>query len=343
MIEKKERNYHLDNVKFVLICLVVIAHLISPLGTNPYIRFIYRYIYIFHMPAMLLLSGYFSKKYYNNGALVKNKIFNYILLYLVFQIIYTLINHGNYSLYQSQMGLWYLQVLIIYQLIMPIVIRIKPKYAITFSILFCLLVGFDKSAGHVASLSRTLVFFPFYLIGYYIDGEKIEYCKNNIAIKIISCLIFVFVALFLYNFITNMPFLTNLISGKASYYAMGLSNISGLLFRMIWLLICMLMCLSLIIIIPKRKLLISKLGSRTLQVFLLHLIIVVYLRKTEFFVWLSQFDDLLVSIIMILIGIILSIILSLKLFSYPFDFIMKLKFNWLLEQKDDKGDLNEKN
>ena len=341
MIEKDNRDYHLDNVKFVLICLVVIAHLISPLGTNPYIRFIYRYIYIFHMPAMLLLSGYFSKKYYKNGALVKNKIFNYILLFFVFQIIYTLINHGNFSLYQSQMGLWYLQVLIIYQLIMPIVTRIKPKYAIAFSIIFCLLVGFDKSAGHIASLSRALVFFPFYLIGYYLNGEKINNFKDSIIIKVISCLIFLLVAILLYEFINKMPFLTNLISGKASYYAMGLSDIYGLLSRSLWFVVCLLMCLSLIIIIPKRKFLISKFGSRTLQVFLLHLIIIVYLRKTDFFVWLMQFDDFYVTIAMILLGILITFVLSLKIFSYPFDFIMKLKFNWLLNKKEEN--CNEKN
>lgn len=55
-----EREYQYDNMKFILILLVVFGHLLE------YIRGdisenIYRIIYTFHMPVFVFISGYFAK------------------------------------------------------------------------------------------------------------------------------------------------------------------------------------------------------------------------------------------------------------------------------------------
>lgn len=140
------RDYLFDNYRFILIFLVVFAHFVSPLSKIYEIKYLYRLIYIFHMPAMLFISGYFSKSSIKDGKLVKNKIFNYVLLYAIFQFIYTLINKGRFSIYQSQMGLWYIQVIIIYTLLLPILVRIKNKICIVLTFVLGLLVGLDNSA-----------------------------------------------------------------------------------------------------------------------------------------------------------------------------------------------------
>ena len=58
---EKERDYFFDNLRFILILLVVVAHMISPLSKIHFITVLYRYIYFFHMPGMIFISGYFSK------------------------------------------------------------------------------------------------------------------------------------------------------------------------------------------------------------------------------------------------------------------------------------------
>ncbi|WP_395966755.1 acyltransferase family protein, partial [Brevundimonas diminuta] len=51
-----------DNARFLLIVLVVIGHAISTVRTDSQLGFaLYAYIYLFHMPAMILLSGMFSR------------------------------------------------------------------------------------------------------------------------------------------------------------------------------------------------------------------------------------------------------------------------------------------
>lgn len=337
MIEaKQQRDYLFDNLKFILISMVVIAHFISPLGSIFAIRYIYRYIYIFHMPAMIFISGYFSKKSVKDGKLLKNKIFNYILIYIIFQTIYTIINGGKFSIYQSQMGLWYIQCLIIYQMILPIITRIKPKYSIVISVILCLLVGIDRYATHTASLSRSLVFLPFFLTGFYLDRQSINKLCFNKFNRILGVFIFFVVGFILFKNLLTFNWLLNLSSGKASYLAMNLSILEGIIYRFIWLVITLLLIFSLIAIIPNHKTIYTKFGSKTLQVYLLHLIIIIILRNTSFFTYLTQYNQNIVTLTAILLGEILTIILSFKIFSYPFDFLMNIKFRNILLETEEK-------
>lgn len=55
------RDYTLDGLKFLLICLVVLGHFIQGARYNNEITTaIYSVIYNFHMPLFVLLSGYSS-------------------------------------------------------------------------------------------------------------------------------------------------------------------------------------------------------------------------------------------------------------------------------------------
>ena len=57
----KTREYQWDNLRFLLISLVVLGHLWEIMGQAPYKDVVYRIIYSFHMPAFLFLSGMFAK------------------------------------------------------------------------------------------------------------------------------------------------------------------------------------------------------------------------------------------------------------------------------------------
>jgi hypothetical protein len=57
-----ERYPALDHARFVLIALVVIGHLLEQLANSgPVAAALYRWIYLFHMPAFVLVSGAVSK------------------------------------------------------------------------------------------------------------------------------------------------------------------------------------------------------------------------------------------------------------------------------------------
>lgn len=61
-----------DNARVILIFLVVFGHLISKyVKDEPFLANIYLFIYTFHMPAFILISGYFAKKINNAGYFEK--------------------------------------------------------------------------------------------------------------------------------------------------------------------------------------------------------------------------------------------------------------------------------
>jgi len=61
---EKERDYLFDNIKGLLILLVVFGHMIESFAfkKSTSINVMYYAIYTFHMPIFIFISGYFSKK-----------------------------------------------------------------------------------------------------------------------------------------------------------------------------------------------------------------------------------------------------------------------------------------
>src|SRR4051812_1403099 len=86
----KIRDAYYDNAKFFLIFFVVFGHFIqSYIHENQLIYTLYTTIYTFHMPALILISGFFAKGFHKKGYL-KKLAKKLIIPYLVFQGIYSL-------------------------------------------------------------------------------------------------------------------------------------------------------------------------------------------------------------------------------------------------------------
>ena len=80
------RNYRIDNMKAVLIILVVIGHFLLPVSSTRFTTNSQYLIYSFHMPAFVFLSGYLAKGVYRNGKFRWEKAFRLAWLYILFEI-----------------------------------------------------------------------------------------------------------------------------------------------------------------------------------------------------------------------------------------------------------------
>lgn len=84
--KQNTRDYHVDNIKGVLILLVVCGHLLSALQdmNSTFAIGVRTFIYFFHMPGFIFMSGYLAK-----GFLKKEykgeKLLSYAWLYLIFK------------------------------------------------------------------------------------------------------------------------------------------------------------------------------------------------------------------------------------------------------------------
>ena len=117
----KERDYFFDNLKAVLIFLVVLGHFLLPIHGESVLVVVKRLIYVFHMPLFVFVSGYFAKKIYKNGQYNFKKILYLIKAYIIFviaiQIVYALCGFRDFSEinFFSQSGApWYLFAMIVW-------------------------------------------------------------------------------------------------------------------------------------------------------------------------------------------------------------------------------------
>ena len=174
-----ERYPALDHARFVLIALVVIGHLLEQLSdSGPFAAALYRWIYLFHMPAFVLVSGAVSKT-----DLTRRRVFALatcvLLPYVVFQTLYPawdawLSGSGDWS--QGYLTpywlLWYLLSLACWRVLLPLFARLK--FALPLAVIIALAAGMAPWIGYPFSLSRTLVFFPLFLLGHRIGPRRLQ-------------------------------------------------------------------------------------------------------------------------------------------------------------------------
>ena len=320
-----KRLAYFDNFKFILIFLVVLGHFISPLKNFTYIKYLYAFIYLFHMPCFVFILGFFFKKNIKNGCLSNNKWLNYLILYCIMQLILIVINNSTFTLINPKQGLWYLQCIITWMLLMPVLIRIKKKYLIVISFVLALLVGFDSKIGTVASLSRTFVFLPFFLFGYYFNNEFIYNLKKKkyriILITVLLCIVF----LTLY-YILGIGNIITISYGKGPYGDFGFI---GLCQRILWFGIATSLLFLIMVLVPNKKYFFTDYGKNTLQVYCLHLIIYAFYNKYEIY---NYFDNYARIVTLSYSVTLLTFFLSINFFSKPFKFLMDLKFNKILDE-----------
>ena len=81
--DEKGRDFYFDNAKFIIILLVVIAHIISPIKTHmPFVKAVWTLINAFHMPCLIMISGYFAKSYFlQDVGVKKQRLFTYFIIW----------------------------------------------------------------------------------------------------------------------------------------------------------------------------------------------------------------------------------------------------------------------
>ena len=280
------RNYKFDNLRCLLIFLVVFGHMIERsydpgiVGWN-----IYTVLYTFHVPALFFVSGIFAK--FNPRRIITKIFLPYILFqsfYLFQEYICTPGSEFKLSFTTPHLSLWYILVLGFYYILIPFFEsdRIKSSFVIlAVCFIISILVGFDDSVGYYLSLSRALVFLPFFVCGLYWGKYSNEDLSFELVEKhkfLIGTILAVLIVVFEYR-IVGLRVLNAVLYCSYSYA----STETGAALRIFVACCAFLWILFLIIICPKRKIfLVSDIGQNTLIIYLLHDIIRWLLWKYNF-------------------------------------------------------------
>lgn len=285
-----KRTAYFDNAKAILIYLVVLGHLISGyLMENQYLDTLYLVIYLFHMPAFILISGHFSKTIKSKEDL--KKIAKTLLLpYLVFQLLYSLYykqvfgDRVEIEFFEPRYALWFLLSMVMWKLMLWVFSRHKAMILV--SIVLSLLVGYISEVNEWLSLSRTFFFFPFFLLGYFLDREIFKKLKTVWNVRIASLLavgLIVFVHLY-----GNVQW-KEWFFGRNPYEDINYAIVdSAILSRMTIYVLMIVSTYIFLSLVPKKQFWFTFIGGKTLVVYLLHLFIIRAFKETEIYNWIEE-------------------------------------------------------
>lgn len=330
-LQTANRNYLWDNIKAFLIFTVVFGHFLETLPVNePLFSAIDYWIYTFHMPAFLFVSGYLAKSYCKDGKPRIEKVANFLAYYFVFQVLFYLLvlafSPGKpFSLFSSYIGLWYLLSMTAYYLIIPMAEKLPAYVFIPITIFLALLIGTETNAGHFMAISRTLVFAPFFFTGYYTQEKPINILrsiKGRLFIGIGLCVLSAVICLVTLSIVGVDKFEMALFYGKNSYYSLGYTYVEGVIFRTIAMLVGFFATFGLIMIFPKCKTPVSYLGQNTLQIYLFHFFLILLFQETDLR-YVFPINSIWQGIVMLLIALAFTFLLSIPPLSKPFEWIQK--------------------
>lgn len=331
----QQRDCYFDNGKFFLIFFVVFGHFIRQfISENELILAIYKTIYAFHMPAFILISGHFAKGYFEKGYIL-NLIKKLLVPYIIFQFIYTvyyyyLFDYSTFTfdIINPQWSLWFLISLFCWHMLLPLFKNRKPWLAILFTITVGIVVGYFDFIDGTLSLSRTIVFFPFFLIGYFLQREHFFQLKRK-SIMISSSFVLLVTFILFFKFPTwDYEWLF----GSKPYSELDTSLTFAWLKRLYIYGISLLTVFSFWALVPTKNHLYTNIGRYTLYIYLLHGFIIQFVRQLDIPKWIVDNHQ---SIILFLIfSLLLTYILSSKIVRTLMQPIIELKaVNWRIVLK----------
>lgn len=277
---KPDRKYSYDNIKFMLIFLVVFAHLLEVNGTFKGKNLLYEMVYSFHMPMFIFLSGFFAR--YNRQKIA----FSFVYTYILMQVLYSAFKYYvltpettepfSLNFTTPYWLLWYLLALIFFYLLIPFFQQSdRRKQAAVLIVLFAvsLLFGFDSTIGYYFSLARFFSFLPFFVLGMYVKdrSNEIEAFIKSKSVKafLISFLLSAILIVSVFFFCRNTKIQASMMYGSKAY-----SEVFGLAEKLQITVVALLWIAFIVLVFQRfvhfRIPVISCIGKNTFPIFLLH-------------------------------------------------------------------------
>ncbi|EGT3600336.1 acyltransferase family protein [Clostridium perfringens] len=285
-MKTQNRNYLIDNSKGLLIFLVVLGHSLEFIRKDYEVaRLLYVFIYEFHMPVFVFISGYLSKNV-EKGR--RNAVRNFLTPFLLFNIIWNLItlvgplflrgeftelpSEQAFSFFTPGWALWYIFAMFLWKILLPDLLKFKNIFIL--SIIAGIFVKLSGEFGSYMALSRTITFAPFFLAGYYSSEEKLKrfrkFTRFNILNKVPSILILIIGVLIALIFVNYSNIADEFFWADRSYSNFNIEIFTGILLYIVVYIIGFAFVYVFINLMPENQTFLSKIGKNTLSVYFLH-------------------------------------------------------------------------
>jgi fucose 4-O-acetylase-like acetyltransferase len=165
------RDPYWDNAKAILVTLVVVGHALARLASsgNGSADVVYRWIYLFHMPAFVFVTGILTAELTTRraGRLVTGLLVPYAL-FQTLQAVEVSILRGEvvpFHPLSPRWTLWFLLAVVLWRLSAPLWLALRPFVALLLAVAVFVLGGLGSGVGQPLALDNVVGFLPFFVAG----------------------------------------------------------------------------------------------------------------------------------------------------------------------------------
>lgn len=280
------RDPWLDNIKFTLIAFVVFGHTIGLALVDERNVAVYTFVYFWHMPAFVLVSGYLSRTFTWDRPHLVSLATTLLLPYLIFD---AAMYAWREYLDQPQSGtlwlephwsMWYLIVLAIWRLATPLLKR--HWLEIPLSIPLSLWAGTLELT--LFDIPKAFAMLPFFVVGLHLKGEWLQHLTSWWArLAAIAVMVWLWRSAQPEDLSewARVAFLW----WDRSYEVLGFTESESVEIRLRLLVMSTAGAFAALSLVPRRASWITGLGSASLVAYLFHGFVVRYAQTAEWFDW----------------------------------------------------------
>jgi len=249
----------------LLVTLVVVGHSWTMVPHGP----AYQYLYLWHVPALVMVTGYLSRRFTWSRRNFKKLLTTVALPYVIVEGLLGLFRihvggeHLEWLWVKPHWAMWYLTALFMWRLITPL-LRAAP-YAVPLAVVISLLGGLVDV--EVLDVNRFLGLLPFFTLGLVARPEQVDWLRSRrvrrVAVGVLVLGVPVAIGL-------GAWLATEWVYYRAPYADLGVGWVPGMGGRLLFLTVGVTMGLSVLALVPRRGGWFARMGGASLVVYLFH-------------------------------------------------------------------------
>ncbi len=267
---KPSRDPFFDNAKLLLVMLVVIGHSWTLLPDVSTSAPVYVFLYAWHVPAFVLVTGYLSRSFTFTRANLRKLATTVVVPYFVFETLLALFRivvgqeeFGTTLYLDPHWPMWYLSALFLWRLATPLLQRTRHPLAV--AVVISLLGGLNTA--DVLDISRAMGLLPFFVAGLVMTREQFDVLARP-RVRVVAAA--TFAVAFVVATLVAGHLSKEWLYWRTGYADLGVSFGVGVLLRLLMMAVAGSLALSALSLIPRSQRWFTPLGAASLVVYLFH-------------------------------------------------------------------------
>ena len=281
------RDPWFDNAKMALVTLVVVGHAWTLLPHNAVNDHLYDFLYAWHVPAFVLVTGYLSRSFGWTGRRLWHLVRTILVPYLLFECLLALfrVHVGGEKLedlfQDPHWPMWYLAALFFWRLLTPV---FRPLWGgLLVAVGISLAAG--AAAGDTLDMARVLGLLPFFVLGLKATPEHLERLRTPVARRLAVAVLLAIAVLVTW---TDQLASTEWMYYRSQYAELGVGTDEAVLIRLGLLVVGTLGACAFLALVPRTSGWFTRMGAATLVVYLMHGFVV---KGAEYAGYIGWADD----------------------------------------------------